>query len=152
MPASTALNQVTTSHFMYLQIRNGIHIVEHLATCFRLTRYAGFTSEYCVVLTVWDTLDPQIRVILNTPSSGTTRAQLTANANSEWSTIYGLATRFKAPPALASASASALIALPKPPTPSNKPSSPYISRLYAPAPKQIDNKAYMAVVAGDRVY
>ena len=71
-----------------------------------------------------------------------------ANANSEWSTIYDLATRFKAPLALASAS----IAILKPLTTSNKPSGPYVSRPYAPAPKQIDNKAYMAVVAGDRVY
>jgi hypothetical protein len=76
-----------------------------------------------------------------------------ANANSEWSTIYDLATRFKAPLASASASAVASIALPKPPSStSNKPSGPYVSRPYAPAPKQIDNKAYMAVVAGDRVY
>jgi hypothetical protein len=105
---------------------------------------------------VWNTLDPQIRVILNTPQAGTTRAQLMANANSEWSTIYDLATRFKAPLASASASASAVasIALPKPPSSStsNKPSGPYVSRPYAPAPKQIDNRAYMAVVAGDRVY
>jgi hypothetical protein len=75
------------------------------------------------------------------------------NANSEWSTIYDLATRFKAPLASASASALASIALLKPPSSiSNKPSGPYVSRLYAPAPKQIDNRAYMAVVAGDRVY
>jgi hypothetical protein len=98
---------------------------------------------------VWNTLDPQIRVILNTPQAGTTRAQLMANANSEWSTIYDLATRFKAP----LASALALIALPKPPSStSNKPSGPYVSRPYAPTPKQIDNRAYMAVVARDRVY
>jgi len=80
-----------------------------------------------------------------------------ANTNSEWSTIYDLATRFKAPLASASASTSALasIALLKPPsssTANTRPSGPYVSRPYAPAPKQIDNKAYMAVVAGDRVY
>jgi hypothetical protein len=72
-----------------------------------------------------------------------------ANANSEWSTIYDLATRFKAPPVPAS------MMSPKPPVPSSsnpKPSGPYISRPYAPAPKQLNNKAYMAVVAGDRVY
>jgi hypothetical protein len=100
---------------------------------------------------VWNTLDPQIRVILNTPQASTTRAQLMANANSEWSTIYDLATRFKAP--LASASASTAIS--KPPsssTANTKPSGPYVSRPYAPAPKQIDNRAYMAVVAGDRLY
>jgi hypothetical protein len=71
--------------------------------------------------------------------------------------IYNLATRFKAPLALASAStlalALALIALSKPPSSiSNKPSGPYVSRLYAPALKQINNKAYMVVVARDRVY
>jgi hypothetical protein len=60
-----------------------MHIIEHLATCFRLTRHAGFTSEYYVVLTVWNTLDPQIRVILNTPLNGTTRAQFIVNANLE---------------------------------------------------------------------
>jgi len=66
--------------------------------------------------------------------------------------IYDLVTRFKAP----LASALALIALSKPPSSSsitnNKPSSPYISRPYAPTPKQIDNKAYIVVVARDRVY
>ena len=129
-----------------------MHIAEHLATSFRLTRHAGFTSEYHVVLMVWNTLDPQIRVILNTPQARTTRAQLMANANSEWSTIYDLATRFKAPPALASALASASTAISKPPTTSNKPSGPYVSRPYAPTPKQIDNRAYIAVVARDRVY
>jgi hypothetical protein len=65
--------------------------------------------------------------------------------------IYNLVTKFKAP--LALALALALIALPKPPSStSNKPSGPYVSRLYAPALKQIDNRAYMAVVARDRVY
>jgi hypothetical protein len=66
--------------------------------------------------------------------------------------IYDLVTRFKAP--LTSASAIASIALLKPPSSSisNKPSSPYVSRLYAPTPKQINNRAYMAIVARDRVY
>jgi hypothetical protein len=149
IPASTALNQVNKTYFAYLQIRNGIHISEYLATCFRLARHAGFTSEFHVILTAWNTLDPQIRLALDTPLIGTTRAQLMANANSEWSTIYDLATRFKALPVPAS------ITSPKPPVPSSsnpKPSGPYISRPYAPAPKQLNNKAYMAVVAGDRVY
>jgi hypothetical protein len=48
--------------------------------------------------------------------------------------IYDLVTRFKAP--LALALAIALIALLKPPSSIlNKPSSPYISYSYAPAPK-----------------
>ncbi|KAH8744799.1 hypothetical protein F5882DRAFT_423495, partial [Hyaloscypha sp. PMI_1271] len=77
MPASSALNQINSTHFAYQQIRNG----------------PGFTP----------------------PSSK--------------------------PP----------ITSPKPPISNYKPSG-YVNRPYAPALKQIENKAYMAGVAGDRAY
>ena len=67
MPASSALSQINGTHFIYQQIRNGTHIAEHLATCFRLARHADYTSEYHIVLTAWNTLDPQIKLALNTP-------------------------------------------------------------------------------------
>ena len=38
------------------------------------------------------------------------------------------------------------------PSSNSKPSGPYINRPYTPIPKQINNKAYMAGIAGDRAY
>jgi hypothetical protein len=147
MPASSALNQINGTHFAYQQIRNGTHISEHLATCFRLARHADFTSEYHIVLTAWNTLDPQIKLALDTPSIASTKAQLISKANEKWAAIYELATRWKAPAFTAPSTSS------KPSPVSNpKPSGPYINRPYAPVPKQIDNKAYMAGIAGDRAY
>jgi hypothetical protein len=43
-----------------------MHILEHLSTCFRLCYHASFVDESAVVLSTWNTLDPQIRVVLST--------------------------------------------------------------------------------------
>jgi hypothetical protein len=150
MPASSALNQISGTHFTYQQIRNSIHILEHLATCFRLARHADYTSEYHIVLTAWNTLDPQIKLALDIPSNASTKAQLISKANENWAAIHELATRWKGhgftPPS------TSIVSKP-PPTSSNpKPSGPYIKRPYAPTPKQIENKAYIAGIAGDRAY
>ena len=66
MPLSAALSQLNCTSYMYTQIRNGMHILEHLSTCFRLCRHAGFVDESAAVLSTWNTLDPQIKVILST--------------------------------------------------------------------------------------
>jgi hypothetical protein len=93
MPASSALNQINGTYFAYQQIRNGIYISEYLATCFRLARYTDFTSEYYIVLTAWNTLDPQIKLALDTLLIASTKAQLITKANEKWAAIYELAIR-----------------------------------------------------------
>jgi hypothetical protein len=150
MPASSALSQINGTHFAYQQIRNGTHIAEHLATCFRLARHADYTSEYHIVLTAWNTLDPQIKLALDTPSMASTKAQLISKANEKWPAVHELATRWKGP-GFTPPSSKPPIPSPKPPISNHKPSG-YVNRPYAPAPKQIENKAYMAGVVGDRAY
>jgi hypothetical protein len=71
MPSSAALSQLNCTSYMYTQIRNGMHISEHLSTCFRLCRHASFVDESAVVLSTWNTLDPQIRVVLSTSATAT---------------------------------------------------------------------------------
>jgi len=149
MPSATALRQLSQTHFAYLQIRNGLHISEHLSTCFRLARHADYTSEYHILLATWNTLDGQIKLALGSPPlSSSTKAQFIRKANEQWSSIYELATRFK--PQFASGSAATSSIPSKAPFTSSKtPDRPYVNR--PGPPKPIDNKAYMAN-ADERAY
>jgi hypothetical protein len=105
-----------------------------------------------MVLTAWNTLDPQIKLALDTPSIASTKAQLISKANEKWPAVHELATWWKGPGFTPPST------LTKPPIPSLKPPisnhkpSGYVNRPYAPAPKQIENKAYMASITGDRAY
>jgi len=76
-----------------------------------------------------------------------TKAQLISKVNEKWPAVHELATRWKGPGFTPPSSKPPPISSPKPPISNHKPSS-YINRPYAPAPKQIENKAYMAGVAG----
>ena len=157
MPSSSALDQLNRSYYAYVQIRNGKHISEHLSTCFRLCRHAGFKDESSVVLSTWNTLDAQIRVVLGALSTGS-KELLISRAIENWSTIHDLATRWRPPnPYINQVSTSSRpvqSSSPSKPFQSSpsKPSGPYVNRPYVPNAKQIDNKAYMAGVAGDRAY
>jgi len=101
-------------------------------------------------LTAWNTLDPQIKLALDTPSIASIKAQLISKANEKWLAVHELATRWKGP-GFTPPSSKPPILSPKPPISNHKPSG-YANRPYAPAPKQIENKAYMASVTGDRAY
>jgi hypothetical protein len=66
---------------MYSQIRNGVHISEHLGTCFRLTRYADYSGKYYIFLATWNTLDSVIKQVFPSPPGPTmTKAQFMATA------------------------------------------------------------------------
>jgi hypothetical protein len=79
MPSSAALSQLNCTSYIYTQIRNSMHILEHLSTCFKLCRHASFVDESAAVLSTWNTLDPQIRVILSTIAIAS-KAQLFAKS------------------------------------------------------------------------
>jgi hypothetical protein len=92
MPLSAALSQLNCTSYIYTQIRNSMHISKHLFTCFKLCRHASFVDESAIVLSTWNTLDPQIRVILSALAIAS-KAQLFAKSIENWPTIYDLAMR-----------------------------------------------------------
>ena len=151
MPSSAALSQLNCTSYTYIQIRNSMHILEHLSTCFKLCRHASFVDESAIVLSTQNTLDPQIRVILSTLAIAT-KAQLFAKSIKNQPTIYDLAMRQRAPASFTPANYTS----PSPSTlkpPSIAPHSSlkpinYVTRLYPPL-KRIDNKSYLA---SDRAY
>ena len=66
MPLLAAFSQLNCISYIYTQIYNSMHILEHLSICFRLCYHASFIDELAIVLSTWYTLDPQIKVILST--------------------------------------------------------------------------------------
>ena len=161
MPLSAALSQLNCTSYIYTQIHNSMHILEHLSICFKLCYHAGFVDKSAVVLSTWNTLNPQIRVILSNLAI-VSKAQLFAKLIKNWLTIYDLAMQWRAPASFTPTSFTPTSATPanhtspspftsKPPSTAphllSKPTN-YVTRLYPPL-KQINNKSYLA---SDKVY
>jgi len=156
MPLSAAFSQLNCTSYIYTQIRNSMHILEHLSICFKLCCHASFVDKSAIVLSTWNTLDPQIRVILSTLAIAS-KAKLFAKLIENWPTIYDLAIWWRALASFTLASATPANYTSLSPFISKLPSialylslkpTNYITRPYPPL-KRIDNKSYLA---SDRAY
>ena len=151
MPLSAALSQLNCTSYTYVQIHNSMYILEHLSTRFKLCHHASFVDKSAAVLSTWNTLDPQIRVVLST-SAIASKAQLFAKSIKNQPTIYDLAIQQRAPASFTPANhTSPSPSTSKPPSTaphsSLKPTN-YITRPYPPS-KQINYKSYLA---SDKAY